>query len=323
MPSPYNLFSIFIKVKNCECKVYVIIFARQIYQNKHNLMKLFKTSLAAVLLYSIIIAHSVGLSSCKKEIVNDTTFILKNDTTIVIKNDTTYVPDSVYNITDGLVAYYNFNGGNLNDSSGYGNNIVFNSSATPAVDRFGRANNAYSFDGASSYMTVNNASSLNPNNTITMMAIIKINGFYGGSCGLNQILGKGVDFNKGNYAMRFGDFITNSCSISPNANQETFNVGYASANLGALDSPFIKTGVWYNLIFTYDGFEAKCYLNGELKKTWTTFSDYQNNSNNLYIGAYEGLPSYPYYFNGVIDEIRIYNRDLPYGAIRELVQLQE
>ena len=47
-------------------------------------------------------------------------------------------------LTNGLVAYYPFNG-NANDESGHGNNgTVYG--ATLTADRFGRANSAYSFD---------------------------------------------------------------------------------------------------------------------------------------------------------------------------------
>ncbi|HEV8508760.1 MAG TPA: hypothetical protein VGQ53_25370, partial [Chitinophagaceae bacterium] len=82
--------------------------------------------------------------------------------------DTTAVT-VLYDVQTGLVAYYNFNGGSLNDGSGQGNNITFNS-ATQTSDRFGNPNNAYLFNGTSSYMQVPNSASLNPNN-ITMMAI--------------------------------------------------------------------------------------------------------------------------------------------------------
>src|SRR5580704_12112208 len=55
-------------------------------------------------------------------------------------------------LTNGLVAYYPFNG-NANDASGNGNNgMVFG--ATLATDRFGNANSAYYFDGISAYITV-------------------------------------------------------------------------------------------------------------------------------------------------------------------------
>ncbi len=111
---------------------------------------------------------------------------------------------------DGLVAYYNFNGGNLNDSSGYGNNISI-SNATLTADRFGNPSNAYSFNGSSSYMQVPNSYSLNPNN-MTLFAIVKVNGFFSGACTENQIVGKGYPDNiNGFYFMRFSNII-NPCS---------------------------------------------------------------------------------------------------------------
>jgi hypothetical protein len=279
-------------------------------------MKIFRVSIVAVLLYVSFSASLIGFSSCKKDVVYDTTVIHHTDTLLVA--------DSVYNITDGLVAYYNFNGGNLNDSSGYGNNIVF-SNATPTADRFGHPNNAYLFDGASNYMFANDASSLNPNNTITLMAIIKVNGFYTGACNVNAILGKGLEVpNGGEYYLRFSDYITNSCSISPTVTQETFSAAYASQiGVGSVDTPFVKPNTWYNLIFTYDGFQGRYYINGQLKKTWNGITNLTANTFNLFIGAYEQLDSHPYWFNGVIDEIRIYNRDLPYGAVVELNNLKE
>jgi hypothetical protein len=57
-----------------------------------------------------------------------------------------YVP------TNGLVAYYPFNG-NANDASGNGNNGVVNG-ATLTTDRFGDVGKAYSFDGNSNYYNV-------------------------------------------------------------------------------------------------------------------------------------------------------------------------
>ena len=63
-----------------------------------------------------------------------------------------YVP------TNGLVAYYPFDG-NANDDSGNGNNGTVNG-ATLTTDRFGNANSAYSFDGQS-YIRVPHTNMLN------------------------------------------------------------------------------------------------------------------------------------------------------------------
>ena len=64
-------------------------------------------------------------------------------------NIPSYVP------TNGLVAYYPFNG-NANDESGNGNNGTVNG-ATLTSDRFGNSGKAYSFDGISNYIQTLNS----------------------------------------------------------------------------------------------------------------------------------------------------------------------
>ncbi len=54
-------------------------------------------------------------------------------------------------LTNGLLAYYPFNG-NANDASGNGHNGTVNGAVLTA-DRFGIPNQAYYFDGASAYIT--------------------------------------------------------------------------------------------------------------------------------------------------------------------------
>jgi hypothetical protein len=54
--------------------------------------------------------------------------------------------------SDGLVAWYKFDG-NTADSSGNGNNGT-NNGATLTTDRFGNANRAYSFNGSTQYIDV-------------------------------------------------------------------------------------------------------------------------------------------------------------------------
>ncbi len=221
----------------------------------------------------------------------------------------------LYDVQSGLVAYYNFNGGSLNDGSGYGNNITFNN-ATQTSDRFGNANNAYLFNGTSNYMQVPNSASLNPNN-ITLMAIFQVNDYYHGLCHVNQLFGKGTPDNiDGFYALRFSDFVLN-CTDSLDTNNEKFLGAFSGAG-GAPDTPLVKTGQWYNLVFTYDGNDAKLYLNGELKGSWQITVSFVANSHDIFIGRHEDNIQYPYWFNGVIDEIRIYNRALPQGAVKQL-----
>ena len=112
-------------------------------------MKILYSISGTVLLYFVFFAGSTQIAGCEKTTVkHDTTVKVVTDTVIktVTVRDTLTLRDTIYTLTDGMVAYYNFNGGNLNDSSGHNNNITFNN-ALPAADRFGLANNARVFDG--------------------------------------------------------------------------------------------------------------------------------------------------------------------------------
>jgi hypothetical protein len=283
-------------------------------------MNLVRLIFAALFISIFFILFTAPISSCTKtetEIIHDTTTVIQKDTIVV----TDSVVDSVINLNDGLIAYYNFNNGSLNDGSGYGNNIVFNN-ATSTADRHGVANNAFLFNGTSSYMRVPNSVSLNPRN-ITIMAIFKPNGYYLGTCHGNEILGKGTpDGQVGQYGMRIADFDNPlRCSTPADTSNETISVFVTQAG-GQASTPVISAGQWYNVIFTYDGIVANVYFDGQLKQTWNTGPlSFSPNSNDLFIGRHEdNTNQYPYWFNGVIDEIRIYNRALPIEAIKELSQ---
>ena len=287
--------------------------------------KIFGLFSAGFLFYCfVLIATPVTMSSCEKEIIHDTITI----TDTVIITDTLTIIDSscsaCYDLKDGLIAWYNFNGSTLKDSSGNNNHITFNN-AVPTTDRFGKPNNAYLFNGTSSYMKVNNSASLNPS-LISIMAIVKVNGFYTGPCHANNILSKGwPDYATGFYTMRITNK-DNPCNSPTDVTKEYFNAGFGDNNpqgsaSGTLaDSVIVNTGKWYNVIYTYDGTVSKLYINGILKDERTKTASTSGNSQELFIGKH-GDPPIPYWFNGVMDEIRIYNRPLCDAEVRLLNKL--
>lgn len=244
--------------------------------------------------------------------------------TLIIK-DTIRITDTVsgYNLKDSLVAYYNFNGGNLNDSSGYNNHITFNN-ALKTTDRFGKANNAYLFDGKTNFMKVVNSASLNPRQ-ISLVAMVKFNGFYRGPCHGNQILKKGFqDQDNGIYGLRAG-VVNTPCDNLVDTTKEQI-VGYYGNNqyssIAAGDSiDYIKPNVWMTIVFTYDGSQAKMYVDGKLKQVRRGTVPFTPNTDGLFIGRAE-RPDFPYWFNGVIDEIRIYKKALCEGEVKELSNLK-
>ena len=285
-------------------------------------MKVLKLIIPSIAVYFLLFTTGTQFSSCEKTVtVHDT--IVKKDT--VIHKDTLTIVDSLGALKTGMVGYYTFTNGSLQDSSGYNNHIVFNSAAKTA-DRYGRANNAYLFDGASTYMKVSNSASLSPAN-LTLAATVRVNGFYKGACQGNDIIVKGSpDDVIGLYLMRFTS--ATGCGNAPDTTKEFFFGGYGdnvpkgTSPAASADSVYIKTGQWYNLVYTYDGFESRFYINGVLKSITVKTAAFHANSNDLYFGKNEN-PQYPYYFNGAIDEIRIYNRALCADDVKMLNSLKQ
>lgn len=281
-------------------------------------MKLLKTLAGATLIYLLFFSTGTQITSCNKtETIYDTVII--RDTIV------DSLACSCYDLKDGLVAYYNFKGGTLKDSSGYNNHITF-SNATATTDRLGKANSAYLFNGTSSYMRVPNSASINPSTAITLMAIVKANGYYMGSCHVNSIFTKsgGSDYTDGFYNLRFSDYPVD-CADPIHTDKEFFTGAYGDSKTGntyagsgtGADTVFTKLNTWYQVVFTYESGVAKLYVDGVLRHTYQKSVVFTDNGQDLYIGK-TSYSQYPYWLNGVIDEIRIYNKALCAGAVKQL-----
>jgi len=264
-------------------------------------MKILTSVIVSCLLAFSLIIFSTQITSCSKTEI-------QHDTTNKIVNDTTILRDTVFDLGTGLIAYYNFRNGNINDSSGFGNHIAFNN-CLATTDRFGNANSAYLFSGGS-YMRVNNSTSLNPSQ-ITIMAVVKFNGFNTTGLYANEILMKGPsDPSQGIYGIRIHP--KNYGSYVPSDTLVEYASGFYGdgGNASVIDSSTVlHSGIWYTMVYTYDGYSARMYINGNLESTRAQpFASYAT-SYDLYIGKTEN-PTFPYNFAGVLDELRIYNKAL-------------
>jgi hypothetical protein len=63
-------------------------------------------------------------------------------------------------------------------------------------------------------------------------------------------------------------------------------------------------------------------VNGVLVNTSNGAANFTPNTQELYIGKH-GDPQYPYWFTGVIDELRIYKKALCQGEVNLLTNLKD
>jgi len=68
----------------------------------------------------------------------------------------------------------------------------------------------------------------------------------------------------------------------------------------------IRVGVWYHLAATYDGSTFRTYLDGQEVGASEAGLEMTVGRPVIYIGAYNG--GYAYGLNGMVDEVKIYNR---------------
>ena len=146
-----------------------------------------------------------------------------------------------------------------------------------------------------------------------------------GTCHGNRVISKGYnDYANGRYVLGYDDapyYTGNQCNQVVQPNFQNFYGSYGNgqaASTGAYDlTQYITAGQWYKLAFTYNGNTCKIYVNGVLKNSFVKTVAFTPNPNSLFFGRNEDV-NYPYYFNGAIDEIKIYKRALSAAEVAAL-----
>jgi hypothetical protein len=195
----------------------------------------------------------------------------------------------------GLIAYYPFNG-NANDFSGNGNHgTVMGAQLTD--DYYGFPGQAYLFNGSSDYITVPASASLDqPDTAMTMSAWVMLNGSsLVGQAGVDPIIMKSDDpANAFMYRMDCGPTYVSGGTGT------WFNL---SGTTAALD-----LGTWYMLTVSMSPDTNRVYIDGALVYEAAYVPQLAADGRPLEIGC--DMPGMTEYFNGKIDEVRIYDRAL-------------
>lgn len=226
-------------------------------------------------------------------------------------------------LTSGLVGYWTMDGADTTSttitdkSPSGGNNGTLNGaggSQNKPQPTIGRVGQGLKLDGTDDYIEIANNPNLNFNwNTpFSISALVKRNGI--GT--LQGIITKSNDW-PDSWRLHFG--ADNKIYFMP-ANTSTASISAVTTT--ALDS----TTAWYHIVGTYDGSGnntgIKIYVNGVISDTTLSGGPVNSNITNslpVAIGVRQWNGSvWRNFFNGSIDETRIYNRALSASEITEL-----
>jgi hypothetical protein len=217
------------------------------------------------------------------------------------------------NLASGVVACYSFSG-NANDGSGNGNNGTVNG-PTLTQDRFGKSNSAYQFNAGTNNISIPAAPiEASRNFSFSVWAYNTTNP----PDGISETIISVGPSDSGNH---YGITLTNDYASAGltgwtmgGFNQD--NTGTAMTT-GTVPNP----ANWYHLVMTRDDSGDKMYINGYLVTTGTNNGSppyyFQNNSCVALLGL-RSNDTQP--FNGVIDDLIIYNRALSSDEVLKLYQ---
>jgi hypothetical protein len=216
------------------------------------------------------------------------------------------------NLQNGVIAFYPFNDGSLNDESPNSNNLINTTSAVQSSDRNGNLNCAYVFEnhlGQSEFLTSTNSNFLNNLATFSISVWYEaldtsIQGVY-----LEVLVGRG--FEPGHCPDRIGEW---SVGIF-DGRIPVF--GHNNSVWAGTNSP-PNINFWHHVVAIKTIDSIKIYQNGILRAQdigiGNCLPPFQlaQDKGDLFIGNR---------FTGKIDDVLIYNRELTSQEIDELYHL--
>lgn len=200
-----------------------------------------------------------------------------------------------------LIGWWKFDEGSgetAYDSSGHNHGTVYGAEWST-----GQIDGALSFDGSGDYVHVQDDDTLDFHNAISIVAWIKVNG-WNTTAPLDRQADVIVRKNGAYILYRYRsnlDFYL----YGPN-----HRLSYPILN--------ISLGTWYHVVATYDRENMKMYIDGLEVSSEPQTANISITTSNLAIGAKsDGIGKY---FNGIMDDIQLFDRALSAGEIREFYE---
>ncbi len=209
--------------------------------------------------------------------------------------------------TEGLVAYYPFNG-NANDESGNGYNGTIYGAAI-GIDRFGNENSCYNFDGTNDYVDMGNIL-----NNIQLPITISTWVYWHGATSSGEFGIISSDNSPTYYYQGFRIAVIQGGIITFRIGDGGIAAAYSRRDAKSPAGAILENE-WTHLVVIAKGLtDVAMYLNGiSVSVTYAgTGGNMVHTGNPLVLGrwTYNLSSGEDWFFDGIIDEMRLYNRAL-------------
>lgn len=208
-------------------------------------------------------------------------------------------------ISTGLKAYYPFSG-NANDVSGNGNDGTLFGGVTLSTDKQGNVSSAYEFDGIDDYINTFSTFDYSSRSLSLWINPYSITGSGGSDDNTLKHVVISQDDDLLNYGILRIDIDNGKLKL------------WAAGVDGTYIDDAINKDQWYHLVLIRDNNKTKYYINGVnvFEGTSDNYGSTFNPNDDFVIGA--GRSTTNQFFNGKIDNIRIYDIVLAENQIQEL-----
>ena len=197
-------------------------------------------------------------------------------------------------LSNGLVAYYPFNGNANDESIGARNGQLIGGGTTYSVDRFERPNRSVHFDG-NGFVSVT-PTPFNVKGDFSVLLWTKLDSL---NNDINDLFSTGRD--KG-----FSGLNIFSAQVGTLGIWSGFSGGFWTNNVGSETTHLAYS--WHHIAFTKGAGSMSFYLDGKLTSQAPLIAS-PNDSGSLWIGRHQ-YDAINYSTRGSIDDVRIYNRSL-------------
>jgi hypothetical protein len=227
-------------------------------------------------------------------------------TTISLSSPQEVQPAFRDDLSDGLIAYYPFNG-NANDESGNDNHGVIRG-PTLTKDRFGHQEQAFYFDGQGDFVEIPDTPALNPARlSISVWVMVDSTA----SSSDIDIISKDGETYQRQYLLTRSE-----------RGHFRAHIGQANGSFYWYDGSISPTAQqWYHLAQIWDGQTLELYVNGKPDVATYRQADRAGviiSEQPVRVGGGAPVGQLPLWFKGMIDDIRIYDRVLTQAEIEAL-----